>query len=186
MYINHYCLIKLLTLLLRGSLHMHVHNIMYQPLPLNSCNWELYPLKSAIYSMSTDDIPSLSANHTLLSRNFLSPHHPKPARFYLLPKVHKPGNPGPPIVASNGTCTENISTYVDYHLCPLVTSLPSFIQDTTNFLRKLKSLPSLPENTLLVTQDVHPSTTIYMYHMHRDLQPANLPLTRENLSCPYQ
>ena len=35
----------------------------------------------------------------------------KIARFYLLPKIHKPGNPGRPTVASYRTPTENISKF---------------------------------------------------------------------------
>ena len=41
---------------------------------------------------------------------------PKPGRFYILPKIHKQGNPGRPIVSSNSHPTERISQFVDYHL----------------------------------------------------------------------
>ena len=72
----------------------------------------------------------------------------------MLPKIHKVGHPARPIVSSSGAPTENISAFVDYHLHPLVTKLPSYIQDTSDFLRKLQDLPALPDNTLLVTLDV--------------------------------
>ena len=39
------------------------------------------------------------------TRDFLIPHHPRVARFYLLPRIHKPGNPGRPIVSSNSAPT---------------------------------------------------------------------------------
>ena len=42
------------------------------------------------------------------TKNFLIPQHPRTAEFYLLPKIHKPGNPGRPIVSSNGAPTENV------------------------------------------------------------------------------
>ncbi|XP_072014969.1 uncharacterized protein [Amphiura filiformis] len=51
---------------------------------------------------------------------YLSPTDSKAARFYLLPKIHKPGNPGRPIVSGNGSPTENISLYVDHFIKPLV------------------------------------------------------------------
>ena len=35
-------------------------------------------------------------------KGFLVPHYSRAVRFYLLPKIHKPGNPGRPIVATNG------------------------------------------------------------------------------------
>ena len=47
----------------------------------------------------------------------------KPGRFYILPKIHKTGNPGGPIVSSNSHPTERISQFVDYHINPLVSSL---------------------------------------------------------------
>ena len=78
----------------------------------------------------------------------------KPGRFYILPKIHKPGNPGRPIVSSNSHPTERISHFVDYHLQPLVHKLPSFVKDTNDFLNKLLTISNLPANSLLVTLDV--------------------------------
>jgi len=40
---------------------------------------------------------------------YLTPTHARTARFYHLPKIHKPGNPGRPIVSSCGAPTERIS-----------------------------------------------------------------------------
>ena len=79
---------------------------------------------------------------------------PKAGRFYLLSKIHKQGNPGQPIISSNGHPTERISEFVDYHLKPLVQTPPSFIKDTTHFLLQLQKLGPLPNNAILVTLDV--------------------------------
>ena len=78
----------------------------------------------------------------------------KPGRFYILPKIHKTGNSGRPIVSSNSHPTERISQFVDYHINPLVSSLDSHIKDTTDFLNKLSNLGTLPSNAMLVTLDV--------------------------------
>lgn len=86
--------------------------------------------------------------------NKLKTSNPKTPRLYLLPKIHKPGNPGRPVVSSIGCHTERISQYVDYHLQPLNKSLPSYVQDTTDFLKKLEALPEVPEGSILVTMDV--------------------------------
>ena len=45
---------------------------------------------------------------------------------------------------------------VDYHLAPLVNTLPSYtyIKDTTDFLVKLQNLLPLPPGTLLIALDV--------------------------------
>ena len=38
--------------------------------------------------------------------------------FYLLPKIHKPNNPGRPVVSSINCPTSKISEFVDFHLQP--------------------------------------------------------------------
>ena len=43
---------------------------------------------------------------------------------------------------------------MDYHLRPLVRTIPSYIKDTTDFLMKVQSLTNLASNNLLVTLDV--------------------------------
>ena len=78
----------------------------------------------------------------------------KPARFYLLPKLHKNGVPGRPVVSSCGCITENISIIVDWFLKPLISSIPSYIRDTKDFLQKIRNIGPLPEDALLVTLDV--------------------------------
>ena len=64
---------------------------------------------------------------------YLKENSPKPGRFYTIPKIHKQGHPGRPIVSSNSHPTERISQFVDFHLQPLVTKLPSYVKDTTHF-----------------------------------------------------
>ena len=88
------------------------------------------------------------------NKAFPSPQYPQAARFCLLPKIHKPGNPGRPIVASNGALTENISRFTDFCLRPSVIQLPSYIWDTTDFINKLQRLPRLLPGCLLLTLDV--------------------------------
>ena len=63
---------------------------------------------------------------------YLTPSNPRTARFYHLPKLHKPSNPGRPIVSSCGAPTERISEFADYHLQPLFIQLPSYLRDTRN------------------------------------------------------
>ena len=83
--------------------------------------------------------------------------HPTPERFYILPKVHKEGNPGRPIIGGNGCPTEIISQFVGYHMKDLVSQLHSYVQDDMDFLRKIhdinKTGPLTPD-ILLCTMDV--------------------------------
>lgn len=74
--------------------------------------------------------------------------------FYMLPKIHKPNNPGRPVVSSVNSHTEKLSAYVDEFLRPLAEKLPSHIRDTTGFIKRLRRLGKVPENCILCTLDV--------------------------------
>ena len=98
--------------------------------------------------MHTDDLIDEKTKQYVIQPDVI------PGRFYILPKVHKPGNPGRPIVSSNGHPTERISRFIDHHLQPLVHKLPSYVKDTNDFLNKLLTIGKLPSNSLLVILDV--------------------------------
>ena len=88
--------------------------------------------------------------------NYFSVKDPKFARFYLLPKVPRRlyDVPGRPVISNCGFCTENISSFLDFHLQPLAQKVKSYIKDTNHFLKKIKELGQLPEGTILCTIDV--------------------------------
>ena len=60
--------------------------------------------------------------------------NPRCGRFYLLPKIHKFGNPGRPVVSTVSFPTSLISKFLDDQLQPLVQNLDSFIKDTNHIL----------------------------------------------------
>ena len=75
--------------------------------------------------------------------------------FYLLPKIHKPGTPGRPIISGCDSPTTKLSIFIDYYLKPIVKRIPSYIHDTTHFLRTLRGFAgTIPQNSILVTFDV--------------------------------
>ena len=78
----------------------------------------------------------------------------KAGRFYLLPKIHKKACPGRPVILGCNTPTDRISEFVDHHLKPLVSSIPSFVKDTNDFLHKLRNMETLLEGAILVSLDV--------------------------------
>ena len=81
---------------------------------------------------------------------------PKFARFYLLPKIHNRLNnvPGRPVIFNSGYYIENTSSFLDHHFQPLAQAVKSYIKDTKEFLKKLDSLPKLPDGIILCTMDV--------------------------------
>ncbi|XP_048575670.1 uncharacterized protein LOC125557291 [Nematostella vectensis] len=99
------------------------------------------------------------------TKSYLTPKDSKSGRFYILPKIHKHGNPGRPIISSNSHPTERISEFVDYYLQPLVSKLPSYVKDTNHFLNILLTLSNLPTDSLLVTLDV---SSLYTNIPHND------------------
>ena len=79
---------------------------------------------------------------------------PKTAKFYMLPKVHKEGNPGRPIINAIGNPTSSIAEFVDFHLQPIAEKQRSYVKDTGDFLRKITQMKNLPKDAILVTMDV--------------------------------
>ena len=84
----------------------------------------------------------------------LKTSYPNTPKFYTLPKIHKEGHPGRPVVNSRDCHTSKISKFVDFHLQPLAQSLPSYIKDTTDFLRKIATRKDNERNNILVILDV--------------------------------
>ena len=78
----------------------------------------------------------------------------KTKKFYLRPKIHKEGNPSPPVVSSVNCHTASISKYVDCHFQPIVKEIHSYVKDAQDFLKKLEKVKDIPQGSLLVTLDV--------------------------------
>ena len=87
------------------------------------------------------------------TKESLQTKNPRTSTFYMLPKIHKPGNPGRPIVNSIGSITEKNSAFVDSYLRQYTPRIPSYIKDTTHFINIMKNIQLDPED-LLVTIDV--------------------------------
>ena len=75
-------------------------------------------------------------------------NNPKLGRFYHLPKIHMriQNVPGQPIISNSEYYTKNISAFLEFHLKPLAQKVKSYIKDTNDFLRKITSLPPLPDD----------------------------------------
>ena len=81
---------------------------------------------------------------------------PKFARFYLLPKMNKrlENAAGQPVISSCAFYTENISAFLGFHLQPLAREVKSYIKDTNDFLKNLRSLTNLHNDIILCSVDV--------------------------------
>ena len=118
---------------------------------------EYNPLPKLIMDIST--FLSFLKSQLLIEHDiflFLNPlNNSRTPLFYMLPKIHKEGTPGRPIISGCGSPTANLSNFLDYYLKPIVQTIPSFIKDTTHFLRILREKAGVvPPDSLLVTFDV--------------------------------
>ena len=78
--------------------------------------------------------------------------------IYFLPKIHKPNNPGRPIVSACSCPTELISSCLDKIMAPIVRSLPSYVKDSQHALQIFRDFNFLGEDKLIFTMDI---TSLY-------------------------
>ena len=80
--------------------------------------------------------------------------HPRTYKSYLLPKLHKPGNPGRPNVSACNCPTELIATC--RIASPLVSGLPSYVKDTNHMLDIVQSFryPVATSERFVFTMDI--------------------------------
>ena len=68
-----------------------------------------------------------------ITADHLITKEPHTAKFYTLPKIHKQGTPGRPIISANNCPTEKISRYVNHFLEPC----PKLCEGHDIFTRKI-------------------------------------------------
>ena len=83
---------------------------------------------------------------------------PRTSCICFLPKIHKPNNPGRPIVSACSCPTELISSYLDKIMAPIVRSLPSYVKDSQHALQIFRDFNFLGEDKLIFTMDI---TSLY-------------------------
>ena len=116
------------------------------------------------FRQEIDSFLSTALTNSLINQdeyNFMLQKHPLRPIFYTLPKIHKScvePVPGRPIVAGTQSLTEPISQYIDRHIKSMVSQLPSFLKDTTDFLNKLKAVQNFEKDSFLCTMDI---TSLY-------------------------
>lgn len=87
-------------------------------------------VKSTIAEMINNNQLPPSANNLVVTT-------PRTSTFYLLPKIHKPGNPNRPIVSACSCPTENIAAFLDEITASLVCNLQTYVKDTKNALLQI-------------------------------------------------
>ena len=79
---------------------------------------------------------------------------PQTSTFYLLPKIHKAGNPGRPNVSACSCPTENIAAFLDEITAPLVCNLQTYVKDMKHMLQIFDEFCFSNEEHFLFTMDI--------------------------------
>ena len=70
------------------------------------------------------------------------------------PKIHENEMPIRTFISSINSTTERLAEIAECELEQWVTSLPTYIQDSTQFLRTLEELNAIPKNNILFIMDI--------------------------------
>lgn len=131
----------------------------YSNLPHDTTNDNNEVIRDTIRKEITDGNLPKEAERLIIDK-------PRSGRFYVVPKIHKEGFPGRPIVSACNCPSERISSFVDDILQPLVQTLPSFTRDSTHAISKIKDIRLSGDNpVLLFTMDVK---SLYTVIPHQD------------------
>ena len=123
-------------------------NSFYQNLNVDPTAKHSDIVKSAIESFRKQELLSSSTASKLNVDEIRTP------QFHIFPKVHKTNIPGRPVVNSVECHTSKISKFADHCLQPHAKSLPSYIQDTSDFINRISETIDINKDTILVTLDV--------------------------------
>ena len=82
----------------------------------------------------------------------LKSDNPLPARFYGLPKIHKPNNPLRPIVSFCGSPTYNLASFYSKMLSNNITPPSSRIKNSFDFIHKIKNI-TIPPGYKIISLD---------------------------------
>ena len=97
-------------------------------------------------SLGFNQLPATASNLVITT--------PRTSRIFFLLKIHKPNNPGRPIVPAYSCPTEFISILLDKIVAPVVRSLPSHIKHSRHALKILRDFNFLGEDKLIVPVDI--------------------------------
>ena len=88
-------------------------------------------------------------------KNYMMPLNTQPGVVKANPKVHKQDMPMRTIVSTKQHPTTQIAEVAEHELGEYVSKLPSYVKDTTDFLRKIEEIKhTIPSKVILFTLDV--------------------------------
>ena len=98
-------------------------------------------------SLGFNQLPATASNLVITT--------PRTSRIYFLLRIHKPNNPGRPIVSTYSCPTELISILLDKIVAPVVRCLPSHSKDSRHALKSLRDFNFLGKDKLIVALEIY-------------------------------
>ena len=134
----------------------------YEQLDFDPTELHTEKTKSEINNLKNGNLLTLKTANSLLEEKIKTPE------FQLLPKaklIHKPNNPGRPVISSVNCQTSRISEFVDYYLQPEAKENKSYVKDTTDFIKKIETIDHFSDDSYLVSLDVR---SLYTNILHKE------------------
>ncbi|ROT62518.1 hypothetical protein C7M84_019632 [Penaeus vannamei] len=107
-----------------------------------------------------DNIKEKVRSFTAGQRDALLQHKASIPHWYVLPKTHKAIDedtgtwPGRPVLSGCSAPTRPVDRLLTTFLTPLLELLPERLQDTSDFLRKMKDSPRFPKDSIIFSFDI--------------------------------
>ena len=132
-------------------------------------------VKNTIYDLiAKQELPATAKNLTITT--------PRTSSIYFLPKIHRPNNPGRPIVSVCSCPTEVISSYLDKIMAPIVKTLPSYIKDSQHELEIYGYFSILGQNSLFSPEILH----IFILSFLKTKVTTTIAQTKFDSTCAFQ
>ena len=132
-------------------------------------------VKNTIYDLiAKQELPATAKNLTITT--------PRTSSIYFLPKIHRPNNPGRPIVSVCSCPTEVISSYLDKIMAPIVKTLPSYIKDSQHELEIFRYFSILGQNSLFSPEILH----IFILSFLKTKVTTTIAQTKFDSTCAFQ
>ncbi|CAJ0936993.1 unnamed protein product [Ranitomeya imitator] len=128
-----------------------------------------------VYKLELDNMIDEALHDGLIDTKlakYLKVDHPVVPVLYTLPKIHKDLQrpPGRPIVLGRGSLCNKVAIFLDRLLRKFATSAPSYVRDTSDFIRSLEGVQSKMQflDTCVYKSDGLLHTDLFVKHTDRN------------------
>lgn len=130
----------------------HLLSSAYKHIPLEQATALLKKTTASLKFLYRQNKNQLSKPECQFFERSFTEQHRTPM-FYMTPKVHKQPVKFRPVVSCINSFNAIFSTWLDFKMKSLLHCIPTYLKDSNDLLKQIKSLPPLPPNAKLFTAD---------------------------------